>query len=228
MAGCLCKSGLQLLPVIRLAHSLGRACVGGFDKYRIGEAAFNAVYHLVHILKLLLHHRHIGRLPDPQLIYNDLCIKLIHGNSGCQYSAAHIRYLCQLQKSLDRAVLSAKAMKNREYHIQLHLCHCPILHKQGALLLCIRKDCSRNRSLSPGLIPDCLDRVHLQPLSLLCNSDQNQVIFICIDTVNHIGSRHTGHNVLRRLPAENNRCCFLFHRHFHSYSIFLPHRAYTV
>ena len=57
-------------------------------------------------------------------------------------------------------------------------------------------------AVSPGVIADLLHRWSQNPLALLGNTNEKQVILIFIDLVNYIGCRHAGYHMLRRLSAK--------------------------
>ena len=115
-------------------------------------------------------------------MYYFFSIPLIHTYSRCYYTTAYIRYACHFKKSLYRAILSIKTMKNRENHIQFKLFYLTILIKyKQRLVLCIRRDNCLYLTFFPSTAFNRLYIRHQEPLTLFAYYNNLNIIFICIN-----------------------------------------------
>ena len=128
----------KTFPVLCLAHTTGRTCVGRLDKYRIRQRLLYPVHNYVHMLKLCASYSLIPSLLYAHSRSNNFGKKLIHGYAGSDNATTYIRNFCKLKNSLNRSVLTIQTMQYRKYIIHSYNLRPSVLHRYEALMCCIR------------------------------------------------------------------------------------------
>ena len=121
VAACLFNRGHELLHRIHLGNTEGRTCAGRLHEH--GEAQLqHALQDLlaVLVLPLAVGDNLVGADLQASGLESNLHEVLIHAHSGCGHTATHIVQVSHFQQTLHGAVLTERAVQQREHNV--HRC----------------------------------------------------------------------------------------------------------
>ena len=114
----LAQGGNQLPPLLHLADAHRRAEVRGLDEDREPERGQGALGRRLGVRAQLFapdqHPRHDG---DPRGCQQTLGRLLVHLERGAEHAGADVRHARELEQALERAVLAALPVDDREDHV---------------------------------------------------------------------------------------------------------------
>ena len=179
----------QFVAVTDFRDSDRAACIGGFDKVRIGTECF---LDPMQFLRRLCGERKpvehtVLRLADPALVCQNFTHDFIHRAGGGQYAGAGIRDACQFQEALHRAVFPVFAVQDGEDAVDTDIL---ALFRADAVYASVRTDIGipvvdpvdprpvfdhfrRCRRFDPGTFLSDADHADIVPVPVYISKDRS-------------------------------------------------------
>ena len=150
-------------------------------------------------------HQLVVRLGNAQGLDDPLGEALVHARGRCSHAAAHIGQPGQLAEALDGAVLAVQAVQHGEDQVHLDLGERAALVDHDALLRGVGREDGAGAVLHPAVGLQLIQLLHQDPVSLLGDAHQQQVIAAPVNLLRNICRGKARNLVLRGLAAEQQR-----------------------